>query len=342
MEENEKWKDIKGYYGRYQISTFGRVKSIVSNKIMRPHKLGSYLNISLRDKDQKLHSHRIHRLVATHFIDNPNNEKNVDHIDHNKLNNHVSNLRWVSQSTNINHYNSIKKKQFIRPILQFNMDGDLIREWININELCENKNYNKSMLYMCLNGKYKSAYGYRWKYKNERNEKVKLNEDEIFKNIGKFYEYDFSDYEISNYGKLKTNKYNKIMKLNSSTPYFTVFLYDKITNKGKRIPVHRLVAYAFVEGRTKIKNCVDHIDENKRNNYYKNLQWTTLRDNTIKSIGKRINKIDRKTGRIINTFDSIADASKALGYEKHLGNIVNCCKGSRKTAYGYKWSYAKE
>ena len=64
-------------------------------------------------------------------------------------------------------------------------------------------------------------------------------------------------------------------------------------------------------------------------------------DNTTKSIGRKINKLDKNTNNILATYNSIADASRSLGYNKQLGNITNCCKGLRKTAYGYKWKYVE-
>lgn len=99
----EIWKDIKDYEGFYKISTLGRVLRIKDNKI-----LGYYLNnkgyccLSLY-KDGKTYHPTIHRLVALHFIDNPNNYKQVNHIDCNKENNTIDNLEWCNQISNYNH-----------------------------------------------------------------------------------------------------------------------------------------------------------------------------------------------------------------------------------------------
>jgi hypothetical protein len=246
----------------------------------------------------------------------------------------------VTQSENIIHYNN-QKKEVIKIILQIDKSGNLIKEWKNMKEITDNTDYKYGMLYGCLNGKYKFGYGHKWIYKDYKIDIITLNDDEIFKNVGIFENCDFSNYEASNYGKIKTLKYDKIMKLNDSGPYDTVMLYDKNTKKGERRVVHRLVAHVFVNGRTKKNEYVNHIDEKKRNNYYKNLEWTTKRTNTILALGKKVNQLDFRTNEILNTFDSIKYAFEFLGYEKNLGNITNCCKGTRKTAYGYKWEYAK-
>lgn len=95
--------DIKGYEGQYQISNCGNVKSLKSNKILSPvpHTKG-YLKAQLC-KDGKRKSCYIHRLVAEAFIPNPKGLSQVDHIDNNRKNNSVENLRWVTCQDNILH-----------------------------------------------------------------------------------------------------------------------------------------------------------------------------------------------------------------------------------------------
>ena len=88
----EEWKDIFGYEGMFQISSFGRVKSLIriyvkKEKIMMPNKnRDGYYLIGFSDKlsKRKHKTYSIHRLVATHFIPNPNNLRVINHIDFNK------------------------------------------------------------------------------------------------------------------------------------------------------------------------------------------------------------------------------------------------------------------
>lgn len=102
----EEWKDIKGYEGLYKISNHGRIKSnkhYNKNKILKPIiKNRRYQEISLT-KNNKKKSVKIHRLVALHFILNPDNKSQVNHKDGNKQNNHISNLEWVTASENMKH-----------------------------------------------------------------------------------------------------------------------------------------------------------------------------------------------------------------------------------------------
>ena len=107
----EIWKPIKNYENYYMISNKGRIKTIsryivyregttpafVKGKILKPSiRPRGYKHIKLLDK----RDFDIHRLVAIHFLDNPNNLPAVDHIDGNKLNNNVNNLEWVSIKEN--------------------------------------------------------------------------------------------------------------------------------------------------------------------------------------------------------------------------------------------------
>jgi len=114
----EIWKDIAGFEGYYQISNLGRVKSLKryhknSDSIMSCPKDGSgyhtaNLNKSGNSKRYGVHTVkrrtiRVHRLVASMFLENKNNLACVNHKDGNKLNNHVDNLEWASKLENETH-----------------------------------------------------------------------------------------------------------------------------------------------------------------------------------------------------------------------------------------------
>lgn len=106
---DEIWLDIEEYVGRYQVSNFGNVRSIIDNhgkekcklKVPYPCRKG-YLYVQLFVKDAHFRD-SLHRLVAKAFLPNPENKKTVNHIDGNKANNHVSNLEWATHSENLLH-----------------------------------------------------------------------------------------------------------------------------------------------------------------------------------------------------------------------------------------------
>lgn len=89
----EIWKNVVGYEGLYEISNLGRVKSNCNGgRILKWNVSNNgYATVELF-KNKKSKRVLVHRLVASAFIDNPNNLPQVNHIDENKLNNHVDNL----------------------------------------------------------------------------------------------------------------------------------------------------------------------------------------------------------------------------------------------------------
>jgi hypothetical protein len=124
----EIWKDVLGYEGVYQVNELGDVKSLKRNT---PGTFTSYdkllkKGISTKgyycyrlSKNGKSKNSLLHRLVAIAFIDNPNNEKCVNHKDGNPLNNCISNLEWCSYSYNSLHgYRSNGRKNPMRKLTE--------------------------------------------------------------------------------------------------------------------------------------------------------------------------------------------------------------------------------
>lgn len=119
----EKWRTIPNYEGYYEISTFGRIKSI-DRDVPHPkygfqHRKSRMLKPSLNKKgylivvlakDGMRRAYTVHRLVAKTFLPNTNNTEVINHKDENKTNNRVDNLEWCSQKYNINYGNSLKKR----------------------------------------------------------------------------------------------------------------------------------------------------------------------------------------------------------------------------------------
>ena len=98
------WKDIEEFEGRYQINEIGQIQNVKSLRVLSPSvDCDGYLQIGLRKLgNRKKLWFRIHRLVVIAFNEKPENwkELQIDHIDRNKLNNSISNLRWVTSLEN--------------------------------------------------------------------------------------------------------------------------------------------------------------------------------------------------------------------------------------------------
>lgn len=102
--ENESWKEIEGYGGRYQISNYGRVWNVVTQQYMKPQlKKTGYYSLNLMKPNKKIVSERLHRLVALYFCDKPEGCNIVNHLDSDKTNNRADNLEWTTISGNTRH-----------------------------------------------------------------------------------------------------------------------------------------------------------------------------------------------------------------------------------------------
>ena len=139
----EIWKDIEGYEGYYKVSNTGKVIGLKRTIICKDGKpqtiperfMSSFLNEKgyacvILSKNNIRKKCKLHRLVATAFVDNPDSKKEVNHIDGNKLNNVPENLEWVTRSENVVHAyeNRLQKKTYHKVMPVANMtDGKQFR-----------------------------------------------------------------------------------------------------------------------------------------------------------------------------------------------------------------------
>lgn len=186
---NEEFRDIKGYEGLYQVSNYGRVKSlekkqllksknqhtsfcsyrITKEKILTNIYCKGYCRVTLSKKNEKkIFSN--HRLVAIAFIPNPNNLPEVNHKkDNEKSNNKIDNLEWVTSKENCNYgerNNKISDKKN-KKIIQYDLKFNKIKIWGSISEASKHYNTTVSNIVLCLKKHNKTAIGYIWRYIDE-------------------------------------------------------------------------------------------------------------------------------------------------------------------------------
>ena len=163
---NEEWREVQGYEGLYEVSIFGRVKSVEridssghhrKEKILKPKKTKCGYLLVVLSKELKHKCFLVHILVAQAFIPNPDNLPVVNHINEIKTDNRVTNLEWCTQRYNIRYSQA-------KPVNQYSKDGEFIRRWDCINEIQYQTGFKSSFISACCKGRYKLAYGYIWRY----------------------------------------------------------------------------------------------------------------------------------------------------------------------------------
>lgn len=170
--KEEVWKDIEGFEGCYQVSNFGRVKSLerhvrksngvimyVAERILKPRKnKNGYLTV-YPCKESRYMPIDIHRAAGIAFIPNPNNYKDINHKDGNKENNSVDNLEWVTRSQNITHaYRVLGHRHVCRKVLC--LENGV--EYNSSVEAAKALGISASGVRNCANGHSKTTCGYRF------------------------------------------------------------------------------------------------------------------------------------------------------------------------------------
>lgn len=191
---SEVWKQIKGYEGIYEVSSYGRVRSM-EHKARHKSRTGNEFQVTYKGRNRslwtdkqgrkylnvkcngKMKSFRVHRLVAEAFIPNPDNLPFVNHKDENPSNNRVENLEWCTHEYNVRYGTAIMRMRNTQlkranAVLQLDKDGNVLGKYLSleraadamgcdtqlIKRVCDNKPH-------CL-----TAKGYRWQWADKQKE----------------------------------------------------------------------------------------------------------------------------------------------------------------------------
>lgn len=191
----EKWKEIPGYDGKYEVSTYGNVRCVNYRRSGKSQLMKlqlskhNYFMITLRQEGKNV-NRAVHRLVALTWIPNPNNLPEIDHINSDPSDNRIENLRWCTKQENHQNPATIAKRKLIKPkskpysknpiteqrrrqislalskpVVQMNLLRKVIREFESITQAGKETNAHPSAINKCCRGKAKSAGGYKWRYK---------------------------------------------------------------------------------------------------------------------------------------------------------------------------------
>lgn len=191
----EEWKDIEGYEGRYQISNTGKVKSLnyhrgqkeqlLKQRSAKRHGNKRYAYVML-SKNNHIKCVYVHRMVAKYFVPNiaPETAIYVNHKDGDKLNNHYTNLEWVTPAENNMHAYHVLGKHSMRGFkYDKNKKSKKVEQWYiseegykyhiatycNAEIAAKINNLDKRSIASCCQRKknYNQSGGYQWRYVQE-------------------------------------------------------------------------------------------------------------------------------------------------------------------------------
>lgn len=174
----EVWKDVKDFEGLYQVSNYGRIKTL-GNCFKRKEKIrklslnprSGYMQVELH-KNGKESKYYVHRLVADAFLENPDNLPCVNHKDCNRVNNHADNLEYISYQNNVNYKDAQHKRvvsfreKYRNPIKQLTKSGEYIKTHNTPTDAAKELGIDCSQILNCCNHKkhFLSAGGYKWEW----------------------------------------------------------------------------------------------------------------------------------------------------------------------------------
>jgi len=172
--DNERWEKIpkeliKGTDNCY-ISTQGRVKNNLG-RITEGSSHGKYIRVPIHSNNYYLH-----RLLAQIFIPNPENKKEVNHIDNNGKNNKLDNLEWNTPSENSKHRSNIQNNKYCKKVYQYDLNGNLLNTFLSIVNAAKSISKSddelkriRSGIGNCCNGRLKTTRGYIFKFTENNN-----------------------------------------------------------------------------------------------------------------------------------------------------------------------------
>lgn len=296
--DEEKWLRVCGH-PEFFVSSHGRIRG-KRGGILKYRKEGRYFRVGLATGTGSKDVVSVHRLVAFSFVINPDPSTltMVDHINHDTLDNHYTNLRFVTRSQNglnitPNPDRGLRNSKIVQC---FNQEGVLLMEDRSKNIVRNTGADYKSIRRACKN---KNLYlGYYWRDKKvsmyDRSHMKFLNMYSTLKGIpaGDLYEPHFIEirdyplYLVTQYGDVwSTTEQQWVGSRLNNSGYWAI---SPMSAPGEQdcLMLHRVVCIAFngTESQSSERRTVNHIDGNKLNPFYANLEWVTSSENTNHTI----------------------------------------------------------
>lgn len=308
------WKEVRGI----KVSSEGWVETQHKGPRLPSHNISGYRELALNGKKV-----RVHTLVAEAFIGpRPSPDHTVDHINHDRGDNRVCNLRWASKAEQLANQKSmdLSTHKANNPV-EYRRVGDV--NWT----LCRSQNHASRLLgclgshiSLCVNGKRNTHAGYEF-----RRPPVEEIDGEVWRECDTF--------EVSNMGRIKHK---------SSPPFKPVAARGMPYAMFSNHAVHRIVAWAFLGDPPFDGATIDHCNRDKSDNRASNLRWASPKE-------QRANQ-DHKKGVVTHSKRVRVNIQRGFHFESALEaerevlvlsqSIAKCASGKRARAGGVVWEYA--
>lgn len=292
----EVWLPIIEYENIYDVSSFGRIRNRLRNRMMKQSKnVAGYMYVGLSKKGKQTRFYTS-RLVATAFVPNPHEYKTVDHIDRNRANNHVSNLKWASPKQQCQNRKHCSVGRATCTVTRHDpVTGSLLETYVSTSEAvrwCVRQKLTTAphcsvniKIGDACKDKLKTAYGFAWQ-KPDAADKP----GEIWKRVTDLFP-DAHAYEVSTFGRIKKSKTNRILRGTLSHGYTVVRLTAQ-SNRAKAFRVNRLVAYTFFNTKD-LTLVVNHKNLDKADNRLDNLEICTQKQKCTHALQEGTHKFAR-------------------------------------------------
>jgi hypothetical protein len=343
--DHEVWRylwfpdDVNGDFNFYILSSQGRLFNPRSSSnggwlLKGGTDVHGYKSFNLRN-NRKSSTQRLARLMLFTFVGAPPSDGyTADHIDRNRRNDNISNLRWATVSEQ--NQNQVYTKQFnnnCRPVYQFDENLELIKEWRSIKEIHDVLNYPIYVITDCCRERLDSFKGYIWQYAD-----IQILPGEEFKTYPHA-----TQYEVSNMGRIRTVRgritYGSLI---AGEDYYRRFII-RIDNKEHQKFVHSMVMETFGED-PKPGQMVNHKDGCKWNNHFSNLEYVTAAGNSQHaremglsySVGNSKPVITTDIDGVETHYPSIKLASEDTGFSTDV--VARFCT-REATIYELNWKF---
>ena len=319
-------------YPNYSVSDSGRIRNNKNGNFLSGSDMpNGYRQVGLRDSYGFVKTEYVHRLVLIGFKgDTKITGLTVDHINRDKMDNRLCNLRWATrQEQAMNRTFSPKSIQY-KKVKQLSQDGTLIKLWDSRQNAAEVLGLDAKRI-SDATGTRKVYEGFIWE-----NEECNFYENEVWKPCD---DPNFNGFCVSSFGRIKTK--SGVVTFGAESNGYKM-ASTRINGVRTTRKVHCLVAETFLGKQDLL---VNHKDGVKSNNKLDNLEYVTYSQNAkhAHDIGlhpgskkRAVIQYDR-SGNEVRKFNSVKEAKEFI----IVGCVDSALSGKTKTAGGYIWKYSE-